>query len=107
LDVDISSFSGFVDQAVNLVLIAADRAAELDGRLAFLLGMATWFTVEQAIRRLAGLLRWAILAAVLAGGGAAAVSLFGLLQDQSQPQAPLHSSAARSGQATVGTSGRL
>lgn len=79
---EFETFSGFIEWAGRLISAAGDRAADMDGRAAFLLGMVTWFMVEQAVRRLAGLLRWAILAAALVGGGTAAVSLFGQLTNQ-------------------------
>ncbi len=57
-----SSTGRFV-QALN------ERAADLDGRAAFVLGLLTWFLVEQAIRRLAGALRIAIIVGAVGAGG--------------------------------------
>jgi hypothetical protein len=80
--VDVNSFSEFVGAAVRFVGMMSDRAENMDGRLAFLLGLGTWFVVEQVIRRLAGMLRWAILGAALAGGGVAAASVLGFSFDE-------------------------
>lgn len=82
---EISTFEGFVGWAGQMIATVGDQAKDLDGRTAFLLGMATWFLVEQAIRRLAGLLRWAILGAALVGGGAAVVSLLGVVEQNHMP----------------------
>ena len=79
---DVNSFSDFVGMAVRFIGTMSDRAKDMDGRLAFMLGLGTWFVVEQMIRRLAGMLRWAILGAALAGGGAAVVSVLGLSFDE-------------------------
>jgi hypothetical protein len=69
----------FVESAVSAMTALGETARDMDGRAAFLLGAASWFLVEQAVRRLAGLLRWAILGAVLAGGGVAAAGALDLL----------------------------
>ena len=62
-------FSGFVDWAILFVRAINERAADLDGRAAFVLGLLTWFLVEQAIRRLAGALRVAIIVGAVGAGG--------------------------------------
>ena len=59
----------FVQESIDFIVAVSQRAAELDGRLAFALGLVTWFLVEQAIRRFAGLLRRAILLGALAALG--------------------------------------
>lgn len=79
---DVNSFSDFVGATTRFVGMMSDRASEMDGRLAFLLGLGTWFAVEQMIRRLAGILRWAILGAALAGGGMAVASVLGFSFDE-------------------------
>ncbi|MCW2242382.1 hypothetical protein [Azospirillum canadense] len=91
---EISTFEGFISWAGHLIAAVGDQAKGLDGRTAFLLGMATWFLVEQAIRRLAGLLRWAILGAALIGGGAAAVSLLGVVEQSHMPAFDVPGAAA-------------
>ncbi|HYD98178.1 MAG TPA: hypothetical protein VEH84_02230 [Alphaproteobacteria bacterium] len=82
---DISGFAGFVEGAVATIAAASDYAKDMDGRAAFVLGMLTWFGIEQAVRRLAGLLRWAILAAAIGGTGFAGVAL--LADDEAPPPA--------------------
>jgi len=47
----------------------ASHVDGLDARTAFFVGVVAWFLVEQAIRRMASVLRMAVLATVLAGGG--------------------------------------
>jgi len=74
----------FVTAASGFLATLSDTARDMDGRAAFFLGAVSWFLVEQAVRRLAGMLRWAILGAALAGGGVAAVGAFGLLADHPQ-----------------------
>lgn len=68
-------FHGFVSGAVDVIGAMSDRAAAMDGRAAFVLGMLTWFGVEQAVRKLAGLLRWAILVTAIGAGGVAVVAM--------------------------------
>ncbi|MDX1541599.1 MAG: hypothetical protein R3349_09370 [Geminicoccaceae bacterium] len=62
-------FTSFVDWAVLFVQALNERAADLDGRAAFVLGLLTWFVVEQAIRKLAGALRIAIIVGAVGAGG--------------------------------------
>ena len=82
-------FETFVDQAVNLIRWANERAVTMDGRAAFVLGLLTWFLVEQAIRRLAGALRIAILVAAVGAGGAGLVALVAALGADDPPPAPV------------------
>ncbi len=69
-------FQSFVGGAIDFISSMSDKAADMDGRVAFVLGMLTWFAVEQAVRRLAGILRWAILIGAVGAGGFALVTLF-------------------------------
>ncbi len=81
------TFAQFVEGAVSAMTSLSEQARDMDGRAAFLLGAVSWFLVEQAVRRLAGMLRWAILAAVLAGGGVAAAAALNLLgEEQPRPE---------------------
>jgi hypothetical protein len=86
------SFAAVVDVARQFILEANERAANLDGRAAFVLGLLTWFAVEQAIRRLAGVLRIAIIVAALGATGFGAVALLDFLDEPAQEQAPAPSS---------------
>jgi len=61
----------FIAQASLLVGETARLIDGLDARTAFFVGIMTWFLVEQGIRRLAGMLRVAILTTALAGTGLA------------------------------------
>ncbi|WP_207478333.1 hypothetical protein [Arenibaculum pallidiluteum] len=84
---DSINLTDFVGAAVGFLGTLSDTARDMDGRAAFFLGAVSWFLVEQAVRRLAGMLRWAILGAALAGGGVAAVGAVGLLGGDG-PEAP-------------------
>lgn len=74
-------FSEFVGWAVGFVRAANERAAELDGRAAFVLGLLTWFLIEQAVRRLAGALRIAIIVGALGAGGLGLAAAIGAIAD--------------------------
>ena len=67
------SFGDVVSAMQSFILAANERAANLDGRAAFVLGLLTWFAVEQAIRRLSSLLRIAIIVAALGAIGVASL----------------------------------
>ncbi|MGB0843336.1 MAG: hypothetical protein ACPGVN_01175 [Alphaproteobacteria bacterium] len=56
---------GFID----FIQLMSLKAGEMDGRMGFFLGLVTWFVVEQIIRRMAGVLRWAVIIGALAAGG--------------------------------------
>ena len=76
------AFSGFVDWAILFVREVNERAAGMDGRAAFVLGLLTWFLVEQAIRRLAGALRIAIIVGAVGAGGLGLAAAVASLTDQ-------------------------
>jgi hypothetical protein len=78
-------FSEFVEWAVRFVQMVNERAADLDGRAAFVLGLLTWFVVEQAIRRLSSALRIAIIVGALGAGGLGLASAIGTLSDDDPP----------------------
>lgn len=89
---------GFVSGAIDFIKGMSDRAADMDGRAAFVLGMLTWFGVEQAVRRLAGILRWTILVGAVGAGGLALVALFTPAFGPEHPAAtPVEDSAADAG----------
>lgn len=75
-------FDAFVDWAVQFVGAVNDQAAVLDGRVAFVLGLLTWFSVEQAIRRITGALRLAIIVAAVGASGVGVAALFGAFDAQ-------------------------
>lgn len=82
-------FSSFVGWATDAIRTVNEHAAAMDGRAAFVLGLLTWFVVEQAIRRLAGALRIAIIVgAVGAGGLGVAAAIASLAGDPPAPGAP-------------------
>ena len=59
----------FIQWAIDFMVATSNRVSELDGRLAFVTGAVSWFLVEQAIRRLAGIIRIAILLGFLSALG--------------------------------------
>lgn len=70
-------FEAFVDWAVRFIGALNEQAAALDGRVAFVLGLLTWFTVEQALRRLTGAVRLAIIVAAVGASGVGLAALLG------------------------------
>lgn len=70
-----------VESAAGIITTAAHQVDAMDGRTAFLVGMVTWFLVENAVRRFAGGLRTAILVTALAGTGYALVGIVNSTQN--------------------------
>jgi hypothetical protein len=73
----VEGLSGFVEAAIDFIAAVNEQAAAMDGRAAFVLGLLTWFAVEQAIRRLAGALRIAIIVGALGAGGLGLAAFLG------------------------------
>ena len=59
----------FIQWGIDFMVGTSDNVATLDGRIAFVVGAVSWFLVEQAIRRLAGIARIAILLGFLGALG--------------------------------------
>jgi hypothetical protein len=81
-------FETFVEWAVRFIGAVNERAAAMDGRAAFVLGLLTWFVVEQAIRKLAGLLRIAIIVAAVGAGGLGLVAFLTQLAGEAAQDVP-------------------
>jgi len=81
------SFGDVVSAMQSFILAANERAANLDGRAAFVLGLLTWFAVEQAIRRLSSLLRIAIIVAALGAIGVGSVAMLDFFSDDAAEEA--------------------
>jgi hypothetical protein len=81
------SFGDVVSALQSFILAANERAANLDGRAAFVLGLLTWFAVEQAIRRLSSLLRIAIIVAALGAIGVGSVAMLDFFSDDAAEEA--------------------
>jgi len=81
------SFGDVVSAMQSFILAANERAANLDGRAAFVLGLLTWFAVEQAIRRLSSLLRIAIIVAALGAIGVGSVAMLDFFSDDAAEKA--------------------
>ncbi len=77
-----ADLGAFLDEAIWFVGAVNEQAATLDGRAAFVLGLLTWFSVEQAIRRMAGALRLAIIVAAVGASGVGVAALFGAFEGQ-------------------------
>ncbi|WP_431860160.1 hypothetical protein [Azospirillum sp.] len=71
----IAAGTQLVQATSSFIAAAAGKVDTLDPRTAFFVGIATWFLVEQAVRRFAGALRTAILVTALVGTGYAAVTM--------------------------------
>lgn len=71
----------FTQWAAQFIRTVNEHAADLDGRAAFVLGLLTWFTVEQAIRRMAGALRIAIIVAALGASGLGVATFLGAFDE--------------------------
>jgi len=69
-------------EAIWFVGALNEQAAQLDGLAAFVLGLLTWFSVEQAVRRMAGALRLAIIVAAVGASGVGVATLFGAFDGQ-------------------------
>ena len=54
-----------IDWVVNI----GRQVNDLPGGLAFVLGLVTWFVVEQILRRILNWMRWVILVGVIVGLG--------------------------------------
>lgn len=78
-DQTIPAAQSLTDRALAFIAGLADSAAELDGRVAFFLGIVTWFLVEQAIRKAAGLLRLAILFGALSAAGLSLAAILSMI----------------------------
>ena len=59
----------FVQWGIDFMVGVSDNVSSMDGRIAFVIGAVSWFLVEQAIRRLAGIARIAILLGFLGALG--------------------------------------
>ena len=81
------SFGDVVSAMQSFILAANERAANLDGRAAFVLGLLTWFAVEQAIRRLSSLLRIAIIVAALGAIGVGSVAMLDFFSEDAAEEA--------------------
>lgn len=75
------SLSEIYEWAVGFLATLNDQAAELDGRAAFALGLLAWFTVEQTIRRITGMLRVAIIVAAVGASGLGVASFLGAFDE--------------------------
>ena len=70
----------FIQWGIDFMVGVSNNVSQLDGRLAFVTGAVSWFLVEQAIRRLAGIIRIAILLGFLAALGYGIWQILPLIQ---------------------------
>ncbi|MGB1162003.1 MAG: hypothetical protein ACPG40_12390 [Alphaproteobacteria bacterium] len=75
----------FVQWGIDFMVGISNNVSELDGRIAFVTGAVSWFLVEQAIRRLAGIIRIAILLGFLAALGYGIWQILPIIQGGSTP----------------------
>ncbi|MGB0824006.1 MAG: hypothetical protein ACPGSK_07715 [Alphaproteobacteria bacterium] len=71
----------FIQWGIDFMVGISNNVSALDGRLAFVTGAVSWFLVEQAIRRLAGIVRIAILLGFLSALGYGIWQILPLIQD--------------------------
>lgn len=75
----------FVQWGIDFMVGVSDNVSEMDGRLAFAVGAVSWFLVEQAIRRLAGIARIAILLGFLGALGYGIWQILPMIQQSPPP----------------------
>jgi hypothetical protein len=75
----------FVQWGIDFMVGVSNNVSELDGRIAFVTGAVSWFLVEQAIRRLAGIIRIAILLGFLTALGYGIWQILPIIQGSSTP----------------------
>lgn len=71
--------AALAETLIAWIVAIGQRVDDLPGLVAFSLGLATWFTVEQVLRRVMSGLRWVVLIGVLAGLGVSAPYVLGLM----------------------------
>ena len=74
----------FIQWGIDFMVGVSNRVKDLDGRMAFVTGAVSWFLVEQAIRKLAGVLRIAILLGFLGALGFGLWQILPLIQGSGQ-----------------------
>jgi len=75
-------FGTVIQTLTNWVVGIGSTVNDLPGMVAFGLGLFTWFTVEQILRRIMSGMRWIILIAVLAGLGLTVPRMLSLMLDR-------------------------
>ena len=70
----------FIQWGIDFMVGVSNNVSQLDGRLAFVIGAVSWFLVEQAIRKFAGLIRIAILLGFLGALGYGLWQILPLIQ---------------------------
>ncbi|MEP5760715.1 MAG: hypothetical protein ABJ327_15675 [Litoreibacter sp.] len=73
------SLSAIASLLTTWIVGIGSTVNDLPGVVAFGLGLFTWFTAEQILRRLVSGLRWVILIGVLAGLGLTVPHMLGLM----------------------------
>ena len=76
----------FIQWGIDFMVTTTNKVSDLDGRVAFVTGAVSWFLVEQAIRRLAGIIRIAILLGFLGALGYGIWQIFPMIQGGTPPQ---------------------
>lgn len=62
-------FAGIIETLTAHVITVGEKVDEMRGTHAFALGLATWFFLEQIVRRIASKVRWLILIGAIVGLG--------------------------------------
>lgn len=61
--------SEIIETLTAYVITVGEKVDEMPGTYAFGMGLATWFIVEQILRRIASAMRWVILIGAVVGLG--------------------------------------
>jgi hypothetical protein len=72
-------FATLTQTLIDWVVTIGNTVNDLPGMVAFGLGLFTWFTVEQILRRVMSGLRWVVLIGVLAGLGLSVPHMLSLM----------------------------
>lgn len=80
------AISEIIKHGMEAMTWASDKAAGMDGRAAFALGVATMFLLDRLLIKLTGIVKVAVIATVLAGvGGGGVMAVLDSLKEQQTP----------------------
>ena len=66
---DSLTLSTIIDALINFIVSIGQQMNQVPGSLAFVMGLITWFVVEQVLRYIASWMRWLIIIGAIAGLG--------------------------------------
>ena len=74
-----------VESLINWIVNIGGQVNDLPGGLAFVLGLVTWFVVEQVLRRILSWMRWVILVGAIVGLGFTVPFVLGQFFSRAEP----------------------